>query len=301
MKLSVIINTKNAAKTLAQCLKSVSFADEIVIVDMISIDDTVKIAKKFTKKIYNHKDVGYVEPARNFAISKAKGYWVLIVDSDEEVPISLQREIKKIVKSDNSTDAYFIPRKNIIFGKWIKKTGWWPDYHLRLFRKGTVTWPKQIHAVPKLKTRQAQKLPAKEEFALLHHNYQNISQFLERLNRYTSIEANLKKDKQSSIKSNQLIKAFTDQFLSRLFEESGIDEGAHGVSLSLLQANYQLITLLKVWEQSGFKQSADDQSKIVKSLRQFQKDLNYWIADRQIKNSKSLNKVYWMIRRKFKI
>jgi glycosyltransferase involved in cell wall biosynthesis len=146
--LSVVINTKNSSATLEKALGSVrSFADEIVVMDMQSTDNTLEIAKKYDCQVYSHKDVGYVEPARNAAIAKAKGEWIFILDADEEAPDKLKDLVSEL--STTTTDSYFVPRSNIIFGRAVN-TGWWPDYILRLFRKDHVTWSDELHAVPQV-------------------------------------------------------------------------------------------------------------------------------------------------------
>ena len=119
MAISVVINTRNEEKNLPRCLASVKgLADEIVVTDMESIDKTVEIAKKAGAKVFKHKQTGYVEPARNYAISKATGEWILILDADEETPPSLVKKLKQLVKTGKA-DYYRLPRKNIVFGRWL--------------------------------------------------------------------------------------------------------------------------------------------------------------------------------------
>ena len=123
-KLSVVVNAQNVEADLPRCLASVkAMADEIIVVDQGSTDKTADIAKKAGAKVFPHKSVEYVELARNFGISKASGDWILVLDPDEEVPPSLAKKIKEIIKS-NKADYYRIPRKNIIWGKWIEHTLW---------------------------------------------------------------------------------------------------------------------------------------------------------------------------------
>lgn len=299
--LSFVINTKNSAQTIVRTLQSIrQIADEIIIIDMQSSDKTVELARKYTDRVFSYKDVGYVEPARNFAVGKSKSDWVMIIDDDEEVSPGLREFLidlkEEKIKEELKADCYFIPRRNIIFDKKIEKTGWWPDFQLRLFRSGRVEWLEEIHSIP-ITTGKTIELPASDRYALIHHNYQTVEQFVERLNRYTSIEA--REDKKIDV--SQLLNSYFDQILTRMFANRGIDEGIHGVGLSMLQANYQLLTLLKVWQRQGFKQTKKDQDATINSLTKFQSDINYWIADYRVENSSGLVKLYWQIRRKFKI
>lgn len=305
MKLSVVINTKNAAATLEQTLKSVKFADEIVVVDMKSTDDTVKIAKKYTDRIYDHKDVGYVEPARNYAIKKAKGDWILIVDADEEIPQKLRKVIEGILQADEAheseADCFYIPRKNLIFGKAIEQTGWWPDYVLRLFRKGYVTWSDEIHSIPITKG-EVHELAPVQDVAIVHHNYQHVDQFITRLNRYTKIQAKDLSQQDIEISGPEIIERFYSEFLSRYFAQKGVNDGTHGISLSLLQGLSEAVVAIKAWENAGFPESNGygEESSIMQ-LEQMQKELAYWIADWQVNNSKGIKRLIWRIRRKLYI
>lgn len=138
MSISAVLVVKNEEKNLERALKSLNFVDEIIVFDMHSSDQTKKIAQQFTNKVFSTpKDFGYADPARNLALSKAKGEWLLALDADEEISPSLAKKIKELIKNQE-TDVYFIPRKNLIFGKAIEHSGWWPDFQARLFKKGMV-------------------------------------------------------------------------------------------------------------------------------------------------------------------
>src|SRR4030042_3360237 len=189
-KISVVINTLNEEKNLPRAIASVKgFAEEIVVCDMHSDDKTAEIAERLGANVYEHEKAGYVEPARNFAIEKARGKWILVLDADEEVPNSLAGKIKNIV-SEPDADYFRIPRKNIIFGKWIKHSRWWPDYNIRFFKKGNVTWNEVIHSVPLTKGK-GTDLDASEDAAIVHHHYETIEQYIDRLNRYTTHHSKL--------------------------------------------------------------------------------------------------------------
>src|SRR5687768_401137 len=116
-------------------MSSVAWASEILVCDMHSQDKTVEIAKKKGAKVIFHKKLDYVEPARNFAISKAASDWILVLDADEEVSDSLSSRLMEIADKMEKIDFVRIPRKNLIFGRFMKNSMWWPDLNIRFFRK----------------------------------------------------------------------------------------------------------------------------------------------------------------------
>lgn len=296
-KLSVVINTLNEEKNIERCLRSVKkIADEIVVVDMESDDETVKIAQKFGAKVFNHERTGYVEPARNFAISKATGKWILILDADEEVSAGLTKKIKELINKPEA-DYYRIPRKNIIFGKWIKHTGWWPDYNIRFFKNGSVVWNEIIHSVPTT-VGDGADLEASIENSIIHHNYQRISQFIQRMDRYSDKQARVLINKNYKFKWDDLINKPLAEFVSRFFAAQGYKDGIHGLALSALQAVSELIVYLKIWENEKFKQENLKIIAINKEAVKAQKVLNYWKADALVTESGG---VVAKIKRKFKL
>jgi len=133
--LSVIIITHNAEREIAECLQSVTFADEIIVVDAFSHDATVEVCRRYTDKVFQRAWEGY-GPQKNFAIEQARGDWILSVDADERVPPALREEIRQIIHRPPVCDAYTMPRKNFFWGRWIAHGGFYPDTQLRLFRRG---------------------------------------------------------------------------------------------------------------------------------------------------------------------
>jgi glycosyltransferase involved in cell wall biosynthesis len=133
--LSVAIIAGNEEKKIGDCLESVKWADEIIVVDSGSTDRTVEIAKRYTDKVFIRKWEGYA-PQKQFAIDQATCDWILSLDADERVSPELKDEILKILESETEFDGFYIPRRNFFLGKWIKSCGWYPNYQLRLFKKG---------------------------------------------------------------------------------------------------------------------------------------------------------------------
>lgn len=274
--ISVVINTLNEEKNITRAIKSVSWADEIVVCDMHSEDNTVEIAKKLGAKVILHKKVNYVEPARNFAISKAAGNWILILDPDEEISESLQNRLIQIANKMEQVNYVRIPRKNIIFNKWIKESSWWPDYQIRFFKNGQVKWTDKIHRSPEVKGLGID-LEEDEKWAIIHHNYQSISQFINRMDRYTSVEAEQKILEGYNFNWRDLLRIPLNEFLSRFFAKKGFEDGLHGLALSLLQAFSFLIVYLKVWELSKFKEYRFKLSEIEEEKKKAGYEIEYWI------------------------
>lgn len=275
MKISVVLNTLNEEKNIRRAIGSIGWADEIIVCDMYSDDKTVEIARKLGAKVVFYKRTGYVEPARNFAISKAVNDLVLILDADEEIPQVLADKLIEISSRGNDFDFIEIPRKNIIFGKWMKASMWWPDYNVRFFRKGKVLWSNEIHRPPET-SGIGLKLDPEEKYAIIHHNYENISQYLERMDRYSKIQAEEFKNKETKFGWSSLISQPVSEFLRRFFANKGYEDGKHGLVLSLLQAFSFLLVYIRLWEMEGFKEGDVNLNDLEHVSKEAGKGIKYW-------------------------
>lgn len=282
-KISVVINTRNEEKNLPRLLSSVKdLADEIVVVDMFSTDNTVAIAKKAGARVYTHRTTGYVEPARNFAIGKATGDWVLVLDADEEVPPTLVKSLRKIVNSKNTVGFYRLPRKNIIFGKWIKHSRWWPDYNIRFFKKGNVAWSEIIHSVPETHGRGTDLLSV-EDNAIVHHEYGSIGQYIDRLNRYTDIQASQLAKDGYKFSWQDIIRRPTSEFLGRFLVGEGYKDGLHGLALALLQAFSEVALYLKIWEHEKFRVQELLTAQLNDEVAKAGSELEHWLIQKSMR------------------
>lgn len=275
-KISVIIHTFNEEKNIERVINSIKWADEILVCDMHSEDNTPVIAKKLGAKVIFHKNTGFVEPARNFAISKASHEWILIVDSDEEIPESLASNLKNMIKKPIVSTYVEIPRKNIIFGKWMKASMWWPDYNVRFFKAGSASWSNKIHRPPQT-LGQGIKLPADERYAIIHHNYSSVWEYLERLNRYTTIQAKELKENNMELGWEDLIKKPLSEFLGRFFANKGFMDGMHGLALAMLQAFSEFIVTLKLWEMQKFEEKDIKWEEVKEEIKKGGEEVNYWL------------------------
>lgn len=249
MKISVVINTLNSEKYLEQCLESVKVFDEIIICDMHSEDKTIEIAEKYGCKIYFHEKTGYVEPARNFAIGKATGDWVFVLDSDEVVPEKLAEYLKSFANENQTYSVLAVPRKNWFFGKFVKGD-WWPDSQMRFFKNGCVDWPTRIHLFPVVKGETY--ITNQEDLAILHYQCDSISDLVEKTNRYTDFE--LEKHAWDKITIPKIIFKPIGVFLRLYFRQEGYKDGLHGFILAIIRGwLYRFLLLVKVWEYQNNK------------------------------------------------
>ncbi|HSW89836.1 MAG TPA: glycosyltransferase family 2 protein [Patescibacteria group bacterium] len=294
---TAIVHTKNSQETLEQCLKSLhSFAD-IWVVDSDSSDKSLVIAQKYATKVFKIKtDIPFADPLRNQFLQKVKTEWTLIVDSDEEIPETLAKKLQELSLTQGIA-GYRIPRKNIIFGKWIEHTGFWPDYIVRFFRTGTCLYPPFVHAQPVIDG-QVGDITALEEYAIIHHHYDTISQYLSRLNTYTSLEVEKDAPADYNLRTANWFSVFFGEFNRRFFADHGYLDGSYGLILSFLQSIYQLVVAMKRWEIKKENESI--------SLRDIESQVNeqcsnvsYWSANEEIKSSKNIfQKVSLMFWRK---
>lgn len=299
-KVSVVVSAYNEEKKIGECLESVKWADEIIIVDNSSIDRTVEIGKKYTKNIFEQKnDPSAIDLQKNFGFSKASLDWILSLDADERVTPELKEEIKsKIEENKPSVDAYWIPRKNIIFGKWIRHAGWYPDYQLRLFKRGRGEFVKKhVHETPKI-------IGSIEHFnsCLIHYNYETILQFLNRhINLYAPNEAEEFLKKGYIFNYLDAIRFPFKEFLSRFFKREGYKDGLHGLVLSLLMAFYHLVIFLLIWEKEKFKEIEQENifKETEKEFKKSNSEIRFWFVNEESKQKGLVGRFWLKIRRRF--
>ena len=296
MKVSVVVSAYNEEKKLEDCLKSVKdVASEIVVIDNTSSDKTSQIAKKYTDKVFMRENNVMLNVNKNFGFTKATGKWILNLDADERVTDELSKEILDL-DENMSTNGLLIPRKNILFGKWIRHSIWWPDYQLRLFKKNKGKFEeKHVHELLTLEG-EAEKLMAPIE----HLNYQTISQYLYKLEHiYTESEV------ENIIKSNKklgwhdALRMPAQDFMKTYFFQQGYKDGLHGLVLSLLQAFYMVVVFAKVWEKQGFEEKEISLDEISDEFGALGKETYYWILTEKINRGKSpIKKIINKIKRK---
>ena len=247
--LSVTIITKNAEKHIKNCLEAIAWADEIVVVDHMSNDRTVEICRGYPKvKVFLRKEEKIFGPTRNYTLEKATGEWILALDADEIVTPQLAEEIKEAMRSSDKL-GYFLCRKNIFLGRWIKSCGWWPDYNIRLFRKGAASWPKQIHNT--IYISDSGRLGYLNN-PLIHNSYLSLEGYFYKFNFYTdqlALEAyeTGSRNNKFNFCLHFIIKPLFF-FLKKFFFLNGYKDGFYGFFISFSSALVIFVTYAKLWE-----------------------------------------------------
>lgn len=275
--ISAVINVRNEAESLTKCLRTLrDFADELIVVDMHSTDTSVSVAQSFGAKVFSFRPMKYVEPARNFALSKATGRWIILLDPDEYLSKSLKRELKRIT-TRSDIDFVRIPRKNIILGKWFRHSNWWPDYLVRFFRRGQVNWNKEIHSQPTTKGNGLTLLDS-EKLAIRHNNYQSISQFVTRALRYATIQSEELSAADYKLKTSDFVLKPVQEFISRFFASEGYKDGIHGLIFSVLQAFAIALIYIKLWEKQGASEKIVAKDSFVSASQETIYEYSYWFS-----------------------
>lgn len=250
-RISVVINTLNEEKNLPFALRSVQpWVDEIVVVDMYSDDRTVEIAREFGAKVFFHERVGFADPARAFALEQASGDWILILDADELIPLPLSRALLGIACS-GSADAVGIPRLNYMLGAPLMHTNCGPhqDTIPRFFKKHhlrtTSTIHEFLHVVPGSR---ALTLRFEPGLAIVHFTYLDSQQFMEKLNRYTSIEAQQAFERGERITPVGALAKAAKHFVGRYIIGRGFQDGWRGLYISLFYTFYKIVAAAKLQE-----------------------------------------------------
>lgn len=252
-KISGIIVVKDNPKFLPKVLRSIEgFVDEVVIID-IGIDPELKKTlsqiEQVKIKVINDP-VPYVELIREKSKKFAKHDNILLLDPDEIVPAALA---KILTENVGKYDYFKIPRKNLIFGRWIKHSRWWPDYQVRFFKKKAVVWPTIIHRQPQV-TGHEFVVEAKEENALLHYNYETLDEFLGKAKRYAKHEAKEFLDNKKELSLQETTRRGLNEFFSRYFAGEGYKDSAQGFILACFQMFYYFLVYFYYLEMNGFKQ-----------------------------------------------
>jgi (heptosyl)LPS beta-1,4-glucosyltransferase len=294
--IAVVVSAFNEEKTLDRCLSSVSFADEIIVIDNSSSDKTAEVAKKYTNKVFKQPNQLMLNLNKNFGFEKAKSDWILNLDADEEIPAALAAEIRTLVHANPPENGFWIKRKNYSFGKWITHGLWWPDKQVRLFRRGKGKFPcVHIHEYVEIDGKVGELTEP-----YLHYNYESVHQYLTKIDRASTSEALSLKNMDYQLVWYDALRFPLSDFLKIYFAQQGYKDGLHGLVLALFQAAYSFCVFAKFWEIQGFPERDIAPSAIVKELKHREREVNYWTLTMKISETKNIvTKIKGKIERKF--
>ncbi len=248
MRISATIIVKNEEKNIADVCQTVSWADEIVVVDSDSTDATVEIARRFTDKIYNREFQGYKDK-HEFADSKASGDWIFWIDADERVTPELKAAVEKLRTSDEKTlaDGYKIARKTFFLDKWIRHSGWYPDHQMRLYRKGSSYWD----GVAPHQTARVRGRVEKLDGELLHYTKQSLSEYHRVLDSYSSLAAEHLAGEGKGAGAANILGGAVAAFFRSFVVKQGFRDGIPGLIIAIFTGYGVFLKYAKLWEHNN--------------------------------------------------
>ena len=245
-KISVVVITKDEEKNISDCLKSIEWADEIIVVDSESTDKTVELAKQFTGRIFIRKWEGYVHQ-KKYALSLARNEWILSLDADERITPELKDEILKLAPGEFS--GFRIRRKNFLLKKEITSCGWERDYQLRLLKRDKAGLSDRLVHEKFIVDGQLDTL----KNPMLHYTFSSFSDYLEKINYYTSLKAQELFRKKKRVEAWTIFSHTVSAFFAFFFFKRGFKDGVYGMIISLLHSVSTMMNYIKLWESQNKK------------------------------------------------
>jgi (heptosyl)LPS beta-1,4-glucosyltransferase len=243
VKLSVTVITFNEAANIAGALDSVSWADELIVVDSESSDGTAELARRYTDRVIVRPWPGYVAQ-KNFAAEQASNDWILSLDADERVPPELAAEIRALMERGPSAAGYRIPRVTFHLGRWIRSTDWYPDYQLRLYdRRKARWWGRYVH-----ESVSAEGPVLQLQSDLQHHAYRDIADHLQSIDRYTTLAAQQMYEDGRRAGWFDIAVHPRLAFFRNYVLRGGFRDGMPGLIVSAMNAYYVGLKFAKLWE-----------------------------------------------------
>jgi glycosyltransferase involved in cell wall biosynthesis len=244
-KLSATIITRNEEARIGDCLESVRWADEIIVVDTGSADRTLEMCHKYTPHVYSRPWEGYA-PAKNAALELATGDWILSLDADERVSDGLHAEVAALQRQPivNLADGYAIPRRNYLWGRWLRYGGLYPDDQIRLFKRGKGAFKaRRVHESVAIDGR-VERL----QHPIEHHSYQGLGDVIQRLDRYTDLAALDLHEQGQPFRVTALLLRPVGRFLRNYVLRQGFRDGIPGLIMAVSYAYSVFVREAKLWE-----------------------------------------------------
>ena len=240
---SVYVLTTNNRRTIGQCLRSLSWAEELVVVDSFSQDGTYEICKQYTDKLFQRKWTGHRDQYQ-YAADLTTQDWIMFVDADEEIPPELAEEIQMVVNENkDDVDGFIVYRQTYYLGRWIRYGGWYPDYEIRLYRRDKGRWQGGLHA----KVVMGGKVGILTN-PYLHYTYRDISDQIQKMDRYSGIAAEDMCEEGEKFSLLKLLFHPLFRFVKEFLFRSGFRDGVPGLVIITATMFYVFMKYAKLWE-----------------------------------------------------
>ena len=245
-KLSAYVLTYNEEAKVREALESVSWADEIVVLDSHSTDRTESICREYTDQVYQCDFEGFGK-LRNHALGLLTHDWVLSIDADERATDELRKEIQAVLSQGPDADAFFVPRKNLFMGRWIRHCGWYPDYRQpQLFNRHRFRYREDL-------VHEGFELDGRVGYLrghVLQYPFLNLEQYLQKMRRYSTLMAEQMALRERRFHVHQLVTHPLFSFFKMYGLRQGFRDGMPGLILSLFYAYYTFVKYAKLWERT---------------------------------------------------
>lgn len=243
LPISATVITYNESRNVREALQSLSWADEIIVVDSGSSDDTVEICRRFTDKVLHRDWTGYADQ-KNFAVESARNDWIFSLDADERVSPELRDEIRELAARGFPRRAYRIPRAAFFMGRWLRHGDWYPDYQMRLFDRRCGKWEGgRVHE--SFKT--AEK-PGVLQGEIHHYTYRDFSDYLQRLETYSTLAALDYRDRGKKAGIWKLVGVPTAAFVKAYLVKRGFMDGLPGFAAAVMGSVSAFFKYAKLYE-----------------------------------------------------
>jgi (heptosyl)LPS beta-1,4-glucosyltransferase len=244
--ITAVVLTRNEALNIVDCLASLAWADAQLVFDSFSTDNTIDIARQCGADVVQHVFRDYADQ-RGAALDLVQTDWLFFVDADERATPALAQEVREVIDARPEV-GWWVPRQNYIFGKWIRHSGWYPDYQLRVLKRGRARYDptRPVHEVPLLEG-DAGHL----QHTLVHYNYANVSQFVRKQRLYSGYEARTLFEQGVRPHAHNFVLQPAREFWRRYVTWQGYRDGGHGLLLSGLMAYFNLtiyVQLRQLWK-----------------------------------------------------
>ncbi|HEC34800.1 MAG TPA: glycosyltransferase family 2 protein [Chloroflexi bacterium] len=245
MEIAVVVLTLNEEGNIEECLASLTWADRWVVFDSFSTDRTVELARQAGAEVIQHPFENYAQQ-RNAALERVEAKWIFFVDADERATPELAAETRAVTAGGRAEVAWWVPRHNYIFGRLTLGAGWYPDYQMRLVRRGYARWERAVHEVTVIDGPQGYL-----QNPLIHYNYDDLADFIARQERYTDYEARILFRQGIRPRFYTPYSQAVRHFWWRFVTLRGLRDGLHGLRLSLLMAYYEALKYQRLLRMSN--------------------------------------------------